>query len=131
MCSAWLMRWRQRLEDVGGGVRLRHEVNVERPSRKMEECGDTLRRATSGPLFPSSSTCLSTSFLFITRQQSSSQGPCMGNSGGGGVGCVAGCVGVYVRCTTQVICSLRAQNWTMCLWNTFIRRPASLNNFIL
>lgn len=69
---------------VGGrGGGLRHEVNVERPSVKMEQCGDTLRRATSGPLFPSSSTCLFTSFLFITRQQSSSQGLCMGNSGEG------------------------------------------------
>lgn len=55
---------------LGGG--LRHEVNVERPSRKMEECGETLGRATSAPLFPGSSTCLTTSFLFITRQQSSS-----------------------------------------------------------
>lgn len=68
----------------GGGGRLRHEVNVERPSRKMEECGDALRRATSGPLFPSSSTCLTTSFLFIPRQQSPSQHPCMANSGGWG-----------------------------------------------
>lgn len=58
---------------VGGvGGSLRHEVNVERPSRKMEECGETLGRATSAPLFPGSSTCLTTSFLFITRQQSSS-----------------------------------------------------------
>lgn len=56
----------------GGGVRLRHEVNVERLSRKMEECGETLKRATSGPVFPGSSTCLTTSFLLITQQQSSS-----------------------------------------------------------
>lgn len=113
----------------GGGVRLRHEVNGERPSRKMEGCGDTLGRATSGPLFPSSGTCLITSFLFITQQQSSSQSLCMGNSGGrGGVGRVAGCAGVCVRCATQIICSLHGQKWAMLLWITFIRQPASLNN---
>lgn len=55
--------------DDGGGETVRGEVNVDGGSlggmgegtREMDECGETLKRATSGPLFSSSSTCLAAS----------------------------------------------------------------------
>lgn len=79
--------------DDGGGETVRGEVNVDGGSlggmgegtREMDECGETLKRATSGPLFSSSSTCLAASSSLPgnrTPLKASARGNSKGRRGG-------------------------------------------------